>query len=35
VAERIPDPDYKRSFLEDVPEHARTFALAREWLGDA
>jgi tetratricopeptide (TPR) repeat protein len=35
VAGRIAEPDHKRSFLEDVPENARIFALAREWLGDA
>ena len=35
IAGRIGDPDLERSFLEDVPENARTFALAREWLGDA
>jgi hypothetical protein len=33
IAGRIPDPAYKQSFLEDVPENARTFALARAWLG--
>jgi hypothetical protein len=34
-AEReIPDPDYKASFLERVPENARTLALAGAWLGD-
>jgi tetratricopeptide (TPR) repeat protein len=25
--------DWRRAFLEDLPEHARTSALAREWLG--
>jgi eukaryotic-like serine/threonine-protein kinase len=30
-AERIRDPELKRSFLEDVPENARVFALARTW----
>jgi eukaryotic-like serine/threonine-protein kinase len=34
TADRIADPAYRRSFLEDVPENARTLALAREWLGD-
>jgi tetratricopeptide (TPR) repeat protein len=32
IAARIPDPAYRRSFLEDVPENARTFARARAWL---
>ncbi|HWO23798.1 MAG TPA: protein kinase [Kofleriaceae bacterium] len=35
IAGRIADPDYKQSFLENVPENARTLALAREWIGDA
>jgi tetratricopeptide (TPR) repeat protein len=35
VADKIVDPDYKTSFLESVPENARTLALARAWLGDA
>src|SRR5262249_14671366 len=30
-ASRIGDPALQRSFLEDVPENARTLALAREW----
>jgi tetratricopeptide (TPR) repeat protein len=33
IADRIADPAYKRSFLENVPENARTLALARTWLG--
>jgi hypothetical protein len=33
-AEKIGDPIYRRSFLENVPENARTFALARAWLGE-
>ena len=33
IAGRIVDPDYRRSFL-DVPENARTLALALAWLGD-
>jgi hypothetical protein len=33
AAARIPDPAYRQSFLEAVPEHARTVALARAWLG--
>jgi hypothetical protein len=35
TAGKIADPAYRRSFLEDVPENARTLALARAWLGDA
>ncbi|HSK05017.1 MAG TPA: AAA family ATPase, partial [Kofleriaceae bacterium] len=35
IAARIPDPDYRQSFLESVPENARTLALARAWLGEA
>jgi eukaryotic-like serine/threonine-protein kinase len=34
IADRIGDPAYRRSFLEDVPEVARTLALALAWLGD-
>jgi tetratricopeptide (TPR) repeat protein len=34
IDHRIPDPDYQASFLENVPEHARTLALAAGWLGD-
>ena len=34
TAGRIPDPARKQSFLEIVPENARTLALARAWLGD-
>jgi tetratricopeptide (TPR) repeat protein len=33
-AARIDDLALRRSFLEDVPEHARTLALARRRLGD-
>jgi hypothetical protein len=33
MADRIPDPLHRRRFLEDVPENARTIALARAWLG--
>jgi hypothetical protein len=32
IANRIPDPAYKKSFLEEVPENARTLALASTWL---
>jgi hypothetical protein len=35
VAARTAEPAYRRSFLDEVPENARTFALARAWLGDA
>ncbi len=34
IAAKIPDPDYRTSFLESVPENARTLALADAWLGD-
>ena len=34
IADKITDPDYKTSFLEGVPENARTLALADAWLGD-
>jgi hypothetical protein len=34
IAGRIADPDYRRSFLKNVPENARTIELARAWLGD-
>jgi hypothetical protein len=34
TADRIADPAYKQSFLADVPENARTLALARAWLGE-
>jgi tetratricopeptide (TPR) repeat protein len=33
IADRIGDPDYQASFLERVPENARTLALADAWLG--
>jgi len=33
IAERITDPAYQKSFLEDVPENVRTLALARAWVG--
>jgi tetratricopeptide (TPR) repeat protein len=33
IADRIADPACKQSFLENVPENARTLALARAWLG--
>jgi hypothetical protein len=34
IAAKIADPAYKTSFLEQVPENARTLALAHAWLGD-
>jgi hypothetical protein len=35
IADKIAEPGYRASFLEAVPENARTLALARAWLGDA
>jgi eukaryotic-like serine/threonine-protein kinase len=35
IADRIADPGHKQRFLEDVPENARTLALARAWPGEA
>jgi len=35
ITDRIADPDYKKSFLESVPENARTLVLARAWLGES
>ena len=35
IADKIADPDYRRSFLENVPENARILVLARAWLDDA
>jgi eukaryotic-like serine/threonine-protein kinase len=32
ITARIADDEYKTSFLERVPENARTLALARQWL---
>jgi hypothetical protein len=34
IAGKIPDPSYRASFLEQVPENARTLALASAWLDD-
>jgi len=34
IADKIADPDHKASFLERVPENARTLALAGAWQGD-
>ncbi len=33
IAGRIPDRADQKRFLDDVPENARTFALAQAWLG--
>ena len=33
-AAKIGDASYKKSFLESVPENARTLALARAWLDE-
>jgi hypothetical protein len=35
IADKITDPDYQASFLERVPENARTLALANAWLSDS
>jgi tetratricopeptide (TPR) repeat protein len=34
TADEIPDPGFRASFLEAVPENARTLALARAWGGE-
>jgi tetratricopeptide (TPR) repeat protein len=34
IADKIADPAYRTSFLDHVPENARTLALASAWLGD-
>lgn len=34
-AGRIPDPDWRRSYLENVPENVRILALGRKRLGDS
>jgi hypothetical protein len=34
IADKITDPDYKASFLERVPENARTLELADAWTSD-
>jgi hypothetical protein len=34
VADRIQDPRYRKSFLEQVPENARILTLAHTWLGE-
>jgi hypothetical protein len=34
IAGRIYDPDYRTSFLADVPENVRTLGLAAAWLGE-
>jgi len=35
IAGRIGDPAYRQSFLEEVPENARTLKLAGAWLSEA
>jgi len=35
IADKIGDPAYRESFLEEVPENRRTLALARLWLREA
>jgi hypothetical protein len=35
TADKIPDPGFRASFLEAVPENARTLELARAWGGEA
>jgi hypothetical protein len=35
IADKITDPAYKASFLERVPENARTLTLADAWPGDS
>ena len=34
IANKIGDPGYRKSFLENVPENRRTIELARQWLGE-
>jgi hypothetical protein len=34
AADRVPDPRYRKSFLEDVPDNVRILTLARTWLGE-
>jgi tetratricopeptide (TPR) repeat protein len=33
IAAKIGDPEYRKSFLEGVPENRRTLELARQWAG--
>ena len=33
IAAKIGDPEYRKSFLESVPENRRTLELARQWVG--
>ncbi len=35
AADRIQNPHYRKSFLEQVPENARILTLARSWLGES
>jgi len=32
IAATIGDPEYRRGFLEDVPENRRTLELAARWI---
>jgi tetratricopeptide (TPR) repeat protein len=32
IADKIPDPEYRKSFLENVPENQKTLELAQKWL---
>ena len=34
IADKIDEPAYRTSFLENVPENRRTLALARRWLDE-
>jgi hypothetical protein len=34
AADRIHDPGYRQSFLEDIPENARILTHASTWLGE-
>jgi hypothetical protein len=34
-AEKLRAAGFRESFLERVPDHARTLALAEAWLGDS
>jgi tetratricopeptide (TPR) repeat protein len=34
IAGHIGDPEFRKSFLENVPENRKTFDLAEQWLGE-
>jgi tetratricopeptide (TPR) repeat protein len=34
IAEKVSNPEYRTSFLENVPENRRTLELARQWFGE-